>query len=112
MDNQYDLPCRLVDVDNDLVDEGPHQLLAATHGNVSVLRTRETNWETALRRVRDCEASFDATGVRSERLSHLRANGDCNEAVEREALIATKTRIQGRLRSHGLVANYTIPWLS
>jgi len=61
-------------------------------------------WEIALRRVRDCEARLDATGVSSERLAHLPANGDCNEVVEREALIATKTGIQRRPRSHGLVA--------
>jgi hypothetical protein len=37
MNNQNNLLCRLVDVDDDLVDKGAHQLLAATHGDVGVL---------------------------------------------------------------------------
>jgi hypothetical protein len=40
MDDQDDLPRRLVDIDDDLVDEGPHQLLAAAHGDVDVLPYR------------------------------------------------------------------------
>ena len=40
MDYQNDLPRRLVDVDSDLVDEGTHQLLSATHGDVGVLPRR------------------------------------------------------------------------
>ena len=37
VDDQDDLPCRLVDVDDDLVDEGAHQLLAAAHGDTGIL---------------------------------------------------------------------------
>jgi DNA invertase Pin-like site-specific DNA recombinase len=40
MDDQDDLPRRLVDIDHDLVDEGAHQLLAAAHGDVGVLPCR------------------------------------------------------------------------
>jgi len=37
MNNQNDLLCLLVDVDDDLVDEGAHQLLAAAHGDTGIL---------------------------------------------------------------------------
>ena len=40
MNNQNDLLCRLVDVDDDLVDEGAHQLLAAAHGDTGILPRR------------------------------------------------------------------------
>src|SRR4030095_17239595 len=40
MDNQNDLPRRLIDVHSDLVNEGAHQLLAATHADVGVLPCR------------------------------------------------------------------------
>ena len=37
MNDQNDLPRRLVDIDDDLVDEGAHQLLAAAHGDTGIL---------------------------------------------------------------------------
>lgn len=37
VDNQNDLPCRLVDVDDDLINQRAHQLLAAAHGDPVVL---------------------------------------------------------------------------
>src|ERR1700722_16342629 len=37
MNDQDDLARRLVDIDDDLVDQGAHQLLAASHGDVGVL---------------------------------------------------------------------------
>ena len=37
MNDQDDLTRRLIDIDDDLVDQGAHQLLAATHGDVGVL---------------------------------------------------------------------------
>ena len=40
MDDQNDLPCRLGDIDDDLVDQRAHQLLAAAHGDVGVLPCR------------------------------------------------------------------------
>ena len=40
MDDQNDLPDRLVDIDDDLVDQRAHQLLAAAHGDVGVLPCR------------------------------------------------------------------------
>jgi hypothetical protein len=40
MNDQDDLARRLVDIDDDLVDQGAHQLLAASHGDVGVLPGR------------------------------------------------------------------------
>jgi hypothetical protein len=40
VDDQDDLPGWLVDIDDNLVDEGVHQLLAAAHGDVGVLPCR------------------------------------------------------------------------
>src|SRR6201994_3650260 len=37
IDNQNDLPRCLIDIDDDLVDEGAHQLLATAHGDTGVL---------------------------------------------------------------------------
>ena len=40
MNDQDDLARRFIDIDDDLVDQGAHQLLAASHGDVGVLPGR------------------------------------------------------------------------
>lgn len=37
MNDQNDLPRLFIDINSDLVDQGTHQLLAASHGDVGVL---------------------------------------------------------------------------